>query len=154
MAERDALVRGTGNPQNTTAYPSTEANYEVPVSPSRGANTILNVSCDASVTIGSVVRMNALTAVNALANNKSNSSTIGIVISKNSTTSCNIVTGGYTGDIFSGLTPNRDYFLSDASLGELTLTPPTASGSYVVKIGTAQTATNFVIHIERIARRN
>jgi len=54
----------------------------------------------------------------------------------------NAVTGGS-----SGLTPGANYFLSADTAGRLTTTPPSADGSFVVKIGQAITATMMAITI-------
>lgn len=142
--------RGTNNPLNN-AYTDTVADYGT--SAPDGDNVISNVTCDASVSVGSVVRMNGSTAVNAIANNLTNSQVIGICVGKPTSTTCNILTCGYTGDIFSGLSSTLTYYLSDTTLGQLTSTPPTSSGSYVIKIGKTQNGSNIVYQLERIVKR-
>lgn len=120
---------------------------------STGDNTIAGVSCDASVFVGALVRMNGTTAVNAQADSFANSKVIGICVAKSDSTTCDIQVTGFTDTVLSGLSANTNYFLSDALPGQLTLTPPTATGSYVIRAGTAYTTTRLVINIERIVKR-
>jgi hypothetical protein len=65
--------------------------------------------------------------------------TDGVLVSADWTT----VTGSAT------LTAGGKYFLSDATAGQITLTPPTLAGSYVVRVGTAISATELEISISR-----
>ena len=94
---------------------------------STGDNTIENMTCDSTVAVGDVVRMNGTTAVRAQADSFLNSKAIGICVSKSAATTCNVQVTGFTDDIFVGLTTNSIYFLSDSTPGALTTTPPTAS---------------------------
>lgn len=142
--------RGSLNSLNQ-AYSDTVADYTSSVT---GDNTLENVTCDASVSVGSVVRMNGSTVVNALADSETNSQVIGICVSKSSSTICNVITCGYTGNIFSSLVQSSTYFLSDSVAGEITSTPPTNSGSYVIKIGKTQNGQNLIIQHERIVKRS
>ena len=48
----------------------------------------------------------------------------------------------------SGLTRGSDYYLSDSSSGGITTTPPTASGNYLVRVGTASSTTQLIVKIE------
>lgn len=144
--------RGSGNPTNS-AYADTIADYEN-VAVALGDNTIENVDCDASVFVGAVIRMNGSTAVNAIANSEPNSQVIGICTSKPTGTTCNILTCGFTGSIFAGLSTGSVYYLSDVTLGQITQTPPTTSGSYVIKIGKTQSGTNMIFQYERIVKRS
>lgn len=65
----------------------------------------------------------------------------------------NGTTGSYqTGGILTGLTgltANTPYYLSAATAGLLTATPPSAVGQYVVRIGLAISTTELMINIER-----
>lgn len=115
---------------------------------SSGDNTITGVTCDSTVAIGNVVRMNGSTAVNALADSLTNSRIIGICVAKASSTECSIQVTGFTASgVLSGLSINTDYFLSEATPGAITTTPPTGSGNTVTFIGRAYTANEFVINI-------
>lgn len=49
----------------------------------------------------------------------------------------------------SGLTPGAVYFLSAATAGAMTVTPPSTTGQYVVRLGTALSATEFQFAPER-----
>ena len=148
--EKDVSIRGGANPQQNE-YANTVANYAS--GSSQGDNIIENVSCDASVTVGSIVRMSGSTAIKAIATSFTNSLAIGICISKSDSTTCNIQVTGYTSSIFGGLDTSKNYFLSDTVAGQLTTTAPTASGSYVIKIGNPISTTQLVITIERIVKR-
>lgn len=120
---------------------------------STGDNTIENITCDATVAIGNVVRMSAGTVINALANNTTNSKAIGICVSKSDATTCNVQVTGFTDNIFVGLTTNSIYFLSDSTPGALTTTAPTASGSIVQVIGKPKSTQSLVLQIAPGIRR-
>jgi hypothetical protein len=49
----------------------------------------------------------------------------------------------------SGLTPGAVYYLSAATAGAMTVTPPSTTGQYVVRLGTALSATEFQFAPER-----
>ncbi len=113
-----------------------------------GANVVLqNVTCDASVAVGNAVRMNSGgTAINALADSTANANVIGVVESKSTSVLCNIRVLGVTeGAIFAGLDVTKKYFLSDAVAGTMVTTPPTASGSVILKIGQPFSATALLV---------
>ena len=48
----------------------------------------------------------------------------------------------------SGLNAGEVYFLSDASAGGITTTPPSAQGTYVTRVGEAASSAEFAIQIE------
>ena len=108
---------------------------------------ISNTACDASVSVGDIVRVDSATFVKAIATSEINSNVIGICISKPTSITCNVQTHGLTPAIFSGLDVTKNYLLSDSVSGALTYTAPTASGSIVIPIGRAYSATRFVIII-------
>lgn len=120
---------------------------------STGDNTIENITCDASVAVGNLVRLNGTIISNALANNFTNSKVIGICISKSAATTCNVQVTGFTSDIYVGLTANTLYFLSDSTPGAITTTPPTASGTVVQSIGKPKSSTSMVINITTALQR-
>jgi len=120
---------------------------------SSGDNTIEDITCDASVAIGDIVRLSGSTIVKAQANNFTNSKAIGICTSKASTTVCNVQVTGFTTTVFSGLTSGTLYFLSDSVAGQLTAIPPTTSGSYVIRIGAAFESNKIIMQIQRIVKR-
>jgi hypothetical protein len=117
-------------------------------------NVIEGVTCDSTVAVGNIVRMNGATAVNALANNTTNSKAIGICVAKASSTECSIQVTGFTSSIFGGLTPSQNYFLSETTPGAITTTAPTGSGEIVLHVGRAYTASRIVIQIGPQIRRN
>lgn len=49
----------------------------------------------------------------------------------------------------SGLTTGATYYLSAATAGAMTVTPPSVVGQYVVRLGKALSTTEFEIRIER-----
>lgn len=120
---------------------------------STGDNTITGVTCDSTVAVGNFVRMNGATAVNALADNATNSKVIGICTAKASSTECSIQVCGFTDGILSGLTPSQNYFLSETTPGGITTTPPSGTGEIIIHLGRAYTATRFVLQIGVQIRR-
>lgn len=152
MAECSDSVqkRGTSNPIQSKIV----ENDHGAASSLTGDNIISGVTCDATVAVGNVVRMNGSTAVNALANNSTNSKVIGVCTAKASSTECSIQVTGFTSAIFGGLTPSQNYFLSESSPGALTTTAPTGSGEIVIHIGRAYTASQLVIQIGTQIRRS
>ena len=48
-----------------------------------------------------------------------------------------------------GLTAGATYYLSAATAGAMTVTPPSTVGQYVVRLGKALSTTEFEIRIER-----
>ena len=147
--ENDVFTRGGANPQNSE-YANTVADY---TNTTTGDNIIESMTCDASVTVGDVVRLNAGTVVKAQANSLTNSNIIGICVVKNSSTDCNVQVTGYTASVFGGLDTTKKYYLSDSTAGAVTTNPPTASGSYVIRIGTPRSASSIIIQIERVVKR-
>lgn len=113
---------------------------------SSGDNTIEGATCDSSVYVGAIVRMDGNTFVNAQADSFNNSKVIGICVSKDSATICDIQVTGFTADIFSGLVTNSLYFLSEITAGGLTTTPPSVSGQVVQLIGKPRSANSLVIN--------
>lgn len=143
--------RGSNNPNNT-AYSDTVATYTSPGAPAV-SNVATDLTCDSSVYVGAVVRLNGTTVVNALANNGTNSRVIGICVAKASSTICTVQFCGFTDTIFTGLSPNTNYFLSESTLGGITTTPPTGSGEIVIHIGRTLNSTQLVIQIGTQMRR-
>lgn len=108
-------------------------------------STIQNIPCDPSVAVGDAVRMNSGVAVKSQADNESNANFIGIVESKSSPVSANIRILGISLPIFSGLTENADYYLSDFVAGQLTTTPPSSPGSVVFRVGQAFSSSELIV---------
>ena len=136
--------RGTSNPIQSKIVENDHGSG----GSSTGDNTISGATCDASVAVGNVVRMNGGTAVNALADSLTNSRIIGICVSKASATECDIQVTGFTDTgVLSGLSINTDYFLSETTPGAITTTPPSGSGNTVTFIGRAYATNQLVINI-------
>ena len=99
-------------------------------------NTVIkNVTCDNSVYIGALVRMQGGIAVNAIADSVDNANVIGIVEDKSSATVCVIRFLGVSTAIYSGLDESKEYYLSDVTPGLITTDIPVASGHVVLKVG-------------------
>jgi hypothetical protein len=141
--------RGSGNPIQSKIIENNHGSS----GGSTGDNTISDVTCDSTVSVGNIVRLNGSTFINALADGFTNSKAIGICVSKTDPTTCDVQVTGFTDTIFAGLTSETNYFLSDSTAGAITSTPPTASGSYVIRIGTAYETNKIIINIERIVNR-
>lgn len=119
------------------------------------ANAVLkNIDCDATVYVGAVVRMDSAVAYNAQADVFANSNAIGVVISKSSSTKCDIRLFGYTEDIFTGLDETKTYYLSDTVAGGIQTNVPTGSGTVILEVGKPFSPTSLVVIIgERIVRK-
>lgn len=147
---KNVEIRGSNNPANS-AYTDTVADYSS--SGAQGDNTIENITCDPSVSVGDIVRMDGSTVIRALANSFTNSKVIGICTSKSDATTCNVQVCGFTSNIFAGLSNTATYFLSDSTPGALTSTAPTATGSYVIRIGKTYNGSSIIIQLERVVKR-
>ena len=106
-----------------------------------------NFPCAASVFVGSVVRISAGIAVNALASSALGSRAVGIVEKKSSSTLCDIVFAGPTDTIFAGLDDSKDYFLDPLVAGAITTTVPIGTAQVVLRVGRPLSATEMVVMI-------
>ena len=108
---------------------------------------IPDTPCDPSVTVGDWVIMVSGVAQKALADSLDNSNVIGLVESKNGSTSVNIRVLGVSAPIFVGLDESKEYYLSDSVAG--TMAPqnlvPTASGSVIIKLGQPYSPQRFLV---------
>ncbi len=105
-----------------------------------------NVDCLSSVYAGAAVIITAGTVSNALADSMANSNVIGVVESKLSLNKCNIRVLGVTeGNIFSGLDETKEYYLSESVAGDIVSTPPTSSGSILLRIGQPYDSANMLV---------
>ncbi len=94
-----------------------------------------NITCDVGVYVGALVRItSSKIAVCALADTYSNAQVMGIAISITGS-KCDVKIIGTTPEIFSGLDPDADYFLSDTDPGKLTTTVPTISEHVELCVG-------------------
>lgn len=90
--------------------------------------------------VGDVIRWNGTTYVKAQANNLANSIAIGMVSNVPDADNFTYVTHGVVGGL-SGLTAGAQYYLSAATAGAITTTPPAASGNAVRPVAIAMQAT-------------
>ena len=114
------------------------------------------VSCDSSVYVGAVVRIDETTGefVNALATDPINSNVFGICSAKSSSTICDVLLpGSVTEAIFSGLTLNEKYFLSDVTAGGISLIFPTGPGRIIIDLGIPLTSEKFLFLPKLALRR-
>lgn len=89
--------------------------------------------------VGDVLRHNGTIFVKAQADSVANAEAIGIVTEVVSSSNFKLQAGGYT-DKLTGLTPASVYFLSDVTVGLLTLTEPTLEGTVSKPLYVAMTA--------------
>lgn len=123
---------------------SSEDSVEFSTSVDTSNVLLTNVSCDSSVFVGACAYMNASgVAFNADASAFSTSNFIGIVESKASNTLCDIRVQGVTGALFSSLDPTKEYYLG--TNGALVTTPPTATGSVLLRVGQPFSATEMLV---------
>ena len=141
--------------------------------------TLFNVPCDPAVFPGAVVRLvqdsptpifmdewtvlalvpslnlndYSILANFAQANTYERANAIGIVSSKPTVNTCNIIKSGPTPDLFFGLDVTKEYFLSETSPGYLTPTAPVNSGEVIISIGKPVSSKSLeVIISDRIER--
>lgn len=100
-------------------------------------NCVSGISCDSNVFVGAIIRFSNGIAVNAIANNASNANWIGLVIEKPGATCCTLRLPSLSTAVFSALTQNSSYFLSDSSAGQISLNFPTAHNAVITPVGTA-----------------
>lgn len=107
---------------------------------------IRQVPCDSTVSVGDWVYLdNSGTAFKAIATGSDESNVFGLVESKDTTVLCNVRTFGQSSELFSSLDPSKEYFLSAATAGSMTLSPPTGSANYIVNLGRPTTDKRFLI---------
>jgi hypothetical protein len=126
-----------------------------PIADSANANVVLpDVDCDVSVSVGDWVRMDSFgVAQKAQADVVASSNVIGLVETKPTTTTANIRVLGVSEAIFVGLDVTKEYLLSEATAGAMTVTAPTGSGNVILKLGQPYSSTQFlVLKGERIVR--
>ena len=118
------------------------------------SSMILNVACHPSVYIGSFVYIDEFEiARNAKANSYNTSNVLGIVESKPNSNLCNIRVSGISSELFSGLDPAFDYFLSDTVDGGISSSVPTISGHVKLKLGQSFGTKKFLFQKgERVVR--
>ena len=115
---------------------------------------ILDVTCSTDVYVGSFVRMDSFgVAVNALADGFANSNVIGLVEEKTAPDKCVIRVSGRSKNIYSGLDPTADYYLSDTVAGGIQTAVPTTSGHIRLRVGQPFSSASFLVSKgERVER--
>lgn len=103
----------------------------------------------ASVYVGAAVYINSSgTAVNADASDYNTSDVLGIVVSKQTTTSADILVSGISPAFYSGLVMGGTYFLASNDPGQLTSSVPQGSGETVLKVGIALSSTELFVAVD------
>lgn len=88
----------------------------------------------------------------ALATTPILSKVVGFTINDETGALKDVVVSGVVKGVFTGLTPNAVYYLSQSSAGVITATPPTSG--LVIKVGRAISATQLKIEIEELGVYN
>jgi hypothetical protein len=108
----------------------------------KGRDVLYDFPIESNAVVGDVVRISGNVAVRAIADTSLNARAIGIV-EKTLYGFSNIRISGISDEVYSGLNPSIDYYLSDTEAGKLVTTPP----SIEVKIGVPVSSTRLVIKI-------
>lgn len=108
-------------------------------------SNVATYSCAPIVAVGDVVYLSASNTV-AKASASTSFAAIGVVQSKPDPNTADVVLSGQTLAIFGLLVAGTEYFLSTTA-GALTTVPPISGGTFVQKIGTAQSTTQLVVNI-------
>lgn len=142
----DNIMAQKGSPGGIASLDVTGKIPNTQMPTTTGNIVITSVPCDSSVEVGDAVIMTMDgTAVQASASSFSTSNVIGIADAKESSLLCDIRTSGVSNNVYSGLDPTLDYYLSDTAPGKLTTTPPTASGAVILKIGQPFNSTSLLV---------
>ena len=100
-------------------------------------------TCTAGTAVADILRMNNSNILEpALADTFVNSLAMGVCKSKSNATTCDLIIGGLTPAIFSGLDVDKEYFLSNTTAGAITITPPSTGN--VIIVGVAFSATELI----------
>lgn len=135
--------------QRTISVPDRDINLDT----IQQATIIYNLECHSSVAVGSIVRFSGSTLINALADSISNAKIDGIIIDKPTSTTGHLMVTGLSPDIFFGLVPGTNYYLSADSNGSYDTALPTGFGRVIVRIGKAVSETKILINPAIIAIR-
>jgi len=108
--------------------------------------TAVDQPCDASVSVGSVVRASVSGIVKALADTADNSRWVGVCVAKPTSTTCNIRLSGAV-DAFTGLDVTKTYSLSKTIAGGIEETNATVGISMF--IGTPLNSTTLILEKKR-----
>lgn len=101
----------------------------------KDSSVLESIACDASVSVGDVVRISGGTVVTAQADSLGNSQFVGIVEAKATSVLCDVRVSGVSPAIYAGLTIGAAYFLDPTTPGAITTSPPTGSSEVVVRVG-------------------
>lgn len=138
-------------------YSGAEPNNEVIVTNGIGGfsyadyipNTISDVNCTNSEQVNDAVYISSDSQVSrAIANSKYSSIVFGFIKSKQTSTKCTLTNQGLLSG-FTGLIAGRNYFLSSANPGQITINPPTGTGNFLTRVGIAYNTTTLFIEIDR-----
>jgi hypothetical protein len=106
--------------------------------------------CPASIVVGDAVYLDSSGEVDkAFAGIPTTPPAIGIVVEKPTTTSARVVALGKSGSVFVGLVAGSQYYLSDLVVGGVTDTPPDEDSERFQIVGTAVSASEMYIAVDR-----
>lgn len=109
-----------------------------------GASEVVTLNCGPTVNIGDVVHVLMDNTVEKTTAGSGNYA-VGVVQSKPSITTAEVVLSGQTPPIFSALTAGFTYYLGMA--GDLVPNPPALLGAFAQKIGTAQSSDTLLVSV-------
>lgn len=132
-------------PTNTTVN-YTIGQYDVDFNNALDGDYLQNLPCNSNVFIGAAVYWSGSQLELAIASSLTTSEVIGIVEAKPTATTARVRLSGRTTDVLTGLTLGATYWLSATDAGELVTSAPALSGSWVVAIGIAKTATKLLLN--------
>lgn len=105
-----------------------------------------DLDCDSSVAVGDWVRYDAFNIlIKAQADSVDGAHVVGLVEEKTTSTKCVVRVAGVSKALFIGLDVSKEYFLSSVSAGQMTVSPPTASGEVLLSLGQPITPTKFIV---------
>jgi len=108
--------------------------------------TLLGVGDSAGMSVGDAVYISGSNAAAAARANADGTMPCRGVVAGTGTGTVDIRTHGYITGL-SGLSPGADYYVSTATAGAITTTPPSSTGDWVQKVGWALTSSIFVVEI-------
>jgi len=142
FSSSDGSVTITGSSSTKTL------DFITSTAPSASRVVIPDVPCSSSINVGDWVRYDSsASAVLAQADNFTDANLVGVVESKDTTTSCNILVLGISNPIFSSLDVTKDYFLSPTVAGTIQDHAPTSSGNVVVAVGRPKSSTRIYVDV-------
>jgi hypothetical protein len=125
--------------------------YDAIMALSAVSSTGFIFDCGTTVAVGSVVYFDGTKLMKAKANASGTVHAVGVAVELPSAGKARVLSLGLTNEIFTGLTPGADYWLSWTTVGLLSTTPPVqGSGMWAKYIGQAFTDTRMLVNTTRV----